>query len=246
MLPDREGLFHAHPTEIGVDETGPNRLATVIIRFRLFEELDGDTWRDCFDEGLEITGYFYLEKRDGAVNEMVYSSLKEALGWDGRDPFRLEETDLSEQPVQVKLGFESYNGTQRLKVKYLNPYGSTGGGVSKADESTRTSIRNRLGPKLRAHAGPARTAKPKDTSPPKNKPPAKPPAGKKPPAESTMEEAWQAFCAACDPETWDREAIEKEWFRIIADLFNGKTPEELTPGEWATMRDKGPGAILPF
>jgi len=114
MLPNREGLFHAYPVEIGVDETGPNKLTTAVIRFRLFEELKDGQWQDCFDEGLEIVGYFYLECRDGSLNEITLDSLKNALGWDGRDVFWLQETHLAEHPVQVKLGFEQYNGKTRL------------------------------------------------------------------------------------------------------------------------------------
>lgn len=245
MLPDREGLFHANPVEIGVAETGPNNLATVVIRFRLFEELVGGKWQDCFSEGLEITGYFYLEKRDGSLNEPTLDALKAALGWDGRDPFWLQETDLSEKPVQVKLGFEEYRGQQRLKVLFLNPYGATGGGITKADGAGKTAIRDRLGPKLRALAGPTPAKKPKAA--PKQAPPDPPAEPQEPPAdEATMDEAWEEFCKHCPPEKWDRDEVEREWFSVLSQLFPGKQPAELTPREWAVMRDEGPSRIVPF
>ncbi len=241
MLPNREGLFHAYPVEVGVDETGPNNLATCIIKFCLFEELTGSEWRPCTDEDLDITGYFYLEKRDGALNSVALDALKAALGWDGRDPFWLQDTDLAQHPVQVKLGYEEYNGKRRLKVQFLNPYGSSGGGVTKADENTRQSIKTRLGSKFRAMAGPA----PAQTSAP-----AKPPAPPTPPEtkanESTLEEAWAAFAASDGAKKMDQEGLEKEWFRILADLFPGKQPDDLTPAEWAKMQDEGPGNIVPF
>jgi hypothetical protein len=256
MLPNHEGLFNAYPVDVGVDETGPNKLATCVVNFRLYEELQpSGEWSDCSAEGLEITGYFYLEKKDGSLNTITIDSLKAALGWDGRDPFWLQETDLSQHAVQVKLAFEEYGGKTRLKVAYLNPHGSTGNGrVAKADGAVKTAIRNRLGSKLRAMAGPAQApAKPAD--PPKL-PPAKP---KAPPAsapavqaeperspQASMEEAWTEFVRHCPPEKWDQEAIEKEWFRIIAELFPGKQPDQLSPAEWATMRDEGPGRIIPF
>ena len=273
MLPTREGLFNAYPAEIGIDETGPNNLATCIIRFDLYEELQPDgQWADCAGEKWEITGYFYLEKKDGSLNTLTLDALKAALGWDGRDPFWLQETDLSEHPVQVKLGFEEYGGKTRIKVQYLNPFGSTGGGgVSKADDATRRTISNRLGSKLRAMSGPAQApAKPAKPAGPPKLPPAKPkaqptpaaPAPKPepaPPAEpaapveqprdpeaATMEEAWGEFCKHCPPPKWDQAAVEAEWFRIIAELFPGKQPDELTPAEWAAMRDQGPAQIIPF
>ena len=261
MIPNHEGLFNAFPVDIGVDETGPNKLATCVISFRLYEELQpSGEWTDCSDDKLDITGYFYLEKRDGSLNTITLDSLKAALGWDGRDPFWLQQTDLSQHPVQLKLAFEEYNGKTRLKVQYLNPYGSTGGGaVTKAEGGARTAIRNRLGSKLRALAGPAQPAPAKPATPLKL-PPAKPkipaapasipapttPAEPVPSAECSMERAWDEFVTHCDGEKWDQEAVEKEWFRILAELFPGKQPDELSPAEWAAMRDQGPAKIIPF
>ena len=256
MIPNREGLFNAYPVEIGVDETGPNNLTTCIINFRLYEELQSSgEWADCADEKFEVTGYFYLEKKDGSLNSITIDSLKAALGWDGRDPFWLQDTDLSQHPVQVKLAFEEYNGKTRLKVQYLNPYGSTGsGGVTKADAPTRKSITNRLGSKLRALAGPAKPAVPPKLPPAKPKAPATPaptpapaaPAELAPSDECSMDAAWNEFIKRCDGEKWDQEAVEKEWFRILAELFPGKQPDELSPAEWALMRDEGPAKIIPF
>jgi hypothetical protein len=242
MLPNREGLFNAYPVEVGVDETGPNKLATCVVNFRLYEELQpSGEWADCSAEGLQVTGYFYLEKKDGSLNTITIDSLKAALGWDGRDPFWLQEADLSQHAVQVKLAFEEYGGKTRLKVQYLNPFGSTGTGlVTKADAPTRRAITNRMGPKLRALAGPSQPATPKAPTPPA--PPVEPPQA----PEATMEQAWEEFVKHCPPEKWDQESIEKEWFRIIAELFPGKQPDQLSPAEWATMRDQGPGRIIPF
>jgi hypothetical protein len=265
MLPNREGLFNAYPVDVGVDETGPNKLATCVVNFRLYEELQpSGEWSDCSAEGLEVTGYFYLEKKDGSLNTITIDSLKAALGWDGRDPFWLQEADLSQHAVQVKLAFEEYGGKTRLKVQFLNPLGSTGSRlVTRADPPARKAITNRMGPKLRALAGPAQPATPKPVSPPKLPPtspaeasakagkPKAPPTSPPPPEpapvpEATMESAWEEFVRHCPPEKWDQESIEKEWFRIIAELFPGKQPDQLSPADWATMRDEGPGRIIPF
>jgi len=263
VIPNREGLFNAYPAEVGVDETGPNKLATCIIKFKLYEELQASgEWADCAADNYEITAYLYLEKRDGSLNTITLDSLKSALGWDGRDPFWLQDTDLSQHAVQLKLAFEEYNGKTRLKVQYLNPFGSTGaGGVTKADGAAKTAIRNRLGSKLRAIAGPAQPATAKSAAPPKL-PPAKPkaPPASAPPSapapapapepeasdEATMEQAWEEFAKHCDGEKWTQEAVEKEWFRILGELFPGKQPDELAPAEWAVMRDEGPAKIIPF
>jgi len=247
MLPDREGLFNAYPTEIGVAETGPNNLATCTVHFRIVEELLAEQWADCSAENLEITGYFYLEKKDGSLNSVAIEALKAALGWDGRDPFWLQDTDLTQQPVQLKLGFEQYNGQPKIKVQFLNPYGrEPTSGVSRADDAARRALNARLGAKLRAAAGgtPAPAPRPSGKPAPPKRPAKAPtqPAG----ATATMEEAWAEFCAHCTDEKWTDDAISEEWFRIVNEMYPGKQPEQLTPADWAVVKDKAPGMILPF
>jgi hypothetical protein len=259
MLANREGLFHAYPVEIGLGETPANKLLQVVINYRLFEELASGQWVDCSAENMDITGYHILEKRDHSLNEMTIQALKAALGWDGRDPFWLQDnaTQLVQQPVQVKLGFEEYNGSTTLKVQFLNPYGSRGGGVPKGDDEMRRSVGNRLGAKFRANAGGTSAPAPKPTGTPvagtTQRPVLSKPATSSPPAAtaptpppSTMEQAWEEFVKHCPPEKWDQQAIEKEWFRIIAELFPGKQPEQLTHANWGIMLAEGPGKIIPF
>jgi hypothetical protein len=237
MLPNREGLFHAHPASIGVDETGQNNLATCIIGFSLYEELADGAWENCEDEHLEITGYFYIEKKDRSINTLTVDALKAAFGWDGRDPFWLQDTDLSQHPVQVKLGFEEYNGKQRIKVQFLNPHGSAPSGVRKGDENVRKSVNARLGAKLRATAGSVPSPSPKSPAPPR--------APGKPAPTATEAEAWGVFLKACKPD-WTKEHIESEWFRILKQMFPGKEVDALTPADWAVMIADGPSKIVPF
>lgn len=40
--------------------------------------------RFAADEELEITGHFFLEKKDGSLNTSQIDPLKWAFGWDGR------------------------------------------------------------------------------------------------------------------------------------------------------------------
>jgi len=164
MFANREGLFHAYPADVGLGESRKNKLLQVNVLYRLYEEFVDGMWQDCFSENLEITGYHVLEKCDHSLNEMTIESLKAALGWDGRDPFWLQDNSaaLSQHPVQVRLGYEEHNGKQSLKVQFLNPHGSQRGGVTKADGDARRAINNRLGAKFRALAGgtPANPPKP--------------------------------------------------------------------------------------
>jgi len=244
MLANREGLFHAYPVEIGLGETQQNKLLQIVVLYRLFEELVQGSWTDVVGENLEITGYHFLEKRDHSLNETTIEALKAALGWDGRDPFWLQDhaAELAQKPVQVKLGFEEYNGSTTLKVQFLNPYGSRGGGVPRAGDEMRRSVANRLGPRFRALAGGTPTHSPK----PASKSVAQPTPTATAPAPASMEQAWEEFCKHCPPPKWNSQAVEQEWFRVIAELFPGRQPDQLSPIDWGVMRTEGPGRIIPF
>lgn len=246
MMANREGLFHAYPVDIGVGESRQSKLLQVAIVYRLFEECIGDQWQDCHSEGMEITGYHMLERRDHTLSEHTIEALRASLGWDGTDPFWLQDnaTSLAEKPVQVKLAWEEYNGSQSLRVQFLNPYGRQSG-LSKGDDTLRRAVTNRLGSKFRALAGnaPANTPKPASTQPTQT--PATPPPG--PAATSTMQEAWEAFMAAYQSrEGGSEEDRNDQWFRIVGELTGGKQVNDLTPVEWAVVRDQAGEHIVPF
>ena len=241
MLPNREGRFKATILEHGVAETGPNSLATFVCRFQLVQELISGQWEPV-EEDFDITGYFYLEKRDGSLNTVIIDQLKKAFGWDGRDPFWLQDTDFSGLQVQIKLGWERWNNQDRLKVQWIDAEDATPLGVPQADENVRRSIASRLGAKLRANAGgtPAPAPRPGGngpTQPPKPAPgpasrPAAPPAG-----GATMQQAWEAFVKA-QPQGSSQEQLEREWFRILGEMFPGRQPEQLTPQQWQRFIDR--------
>lgn len=242
MLPNREGRFKASIGEHGVAETGPNNLATFVCEFHLVQELANGEWIPV-DEDLSISGYFYLEKKDGSLNTVTIDQLKDAFGWDGRDPFWLQDTDFTDHVVQVKLVFEEYGGKTRIKVQYVNPEDWAGGGVPTADDSMRRSIAGRLGAKLRANAGgsPAPAPRPAPGSRPGSVTTTSPSSA----PTATMEQAWEAFANAC-PEKWSRQNIEDEWFRVLEEMFSGKQPEQLTGTDWARVLADGPGAVIPI
>ena len=249
MLATREGLFNAYPVRIGINETGPHNLATCIINFKLYEELQqSGEWNDCSAENLQITRYFYLEQKDESVNSFNIDTIKKSLGWDGRDPFWLQEADLSKHPVQIKLTFEEYGGKNRITVKYLDPYGSSrSGAVTRADEETRRSISNRFSSKLRAASGPTKT--PAKAAVPPKLPPVKTRAKRaESPQECDKQAAWDAFCAEYEklaPNGKDEDRRD-QWFSIIAHLFPGKRRDKLSPTDWAKMRDQGGAQVIPF
>ena len=228
MLIDREGRFRAYPLEIAVGEND-NKLTTVTIEFSLSEEYETGTWRDCSNEKMVVTAWFYLEKRNGDVNELQVDQLKRAFGWDGRDVFWLEDTDLSNVGVQVDVKEEEWQGVKRFKVKWLHSGDSDPDRkAKKSNENTRRSVNSRLAMKLRALAG---------------KTPAPAPAA--PAAPSPQDEAWEAFKKKC-PSDFTEKRMEAEWFHAIALMFPDADIKSLSVGDWKRFVDECDQHITPF
>jgi hypothetical protein len=233
-LPNRAGVFHARVIDSGFGETGPNNLATVTAKYAIYE--DALTGADVSAEGMEITGFHYVEKKDGTLNEGAVKSLKAAFGWDGLDPCWFETPDACQKPVQITVGMEEYKGKTSPKVQWLNPYGSTGGGgIVHADEAQASALKNRLGSKLRALSGGAAAAKPPAAKAPKGRPTAPTAAA----ATATADDAWEVFAAA-------KGASEAEWNRILAEMFPGKAQSAYTPADWGRVKVEAAAKILPI
>lgn len=245
MLPNREGRFKASILDHAIAETGPNHLATFICKFGLAEEQVNGEWTPLGpeDAGFAITGYFYLEKRDGSINTIIVDQLKAAFGWDGRDPMWLQDSDFTGLAVQVKLEYDTYDGKQRLKVRYVDAADAQGGGgVPRADDSVRAGISARLGSKLRALAGgtpvstPRPAGRPAMPTAPKAVAPAKPAARPAAPAKSPADEAWEAWSGM--NEDLPADAVEAEWFKWLGIVFPGQSAANFTTAQWVAVRDR--------
>ena len=201
------------------------------------------------DEVFEITGYSYLEKKDGSLNAFTLDKLKASFGWDGRDPLWLQDADLSETVVQITLGYEQYNGRDRIKVQFIDPEDATGGAVPHADDSIRKAIKTRLGAKLRALAGssPRSTTKPSGRPKPPKAPPKSTGTAPAKAPESTLEEAWAAFVPACqEVNITEQQGMEGLWFRILSELFPDKQPEDFTAADRGVVLVEAPKQTVPY
>ena len=238
MLPNREGRWKARITERGVADTGPNNLCTFTASLQLVQELVENDWADVEDD-LNITGYFYLEKRDRTLNTATIENLKRATGWDGRDAMWLQDTDLSGILVQVTTKIEEYKGVQKVRIGFIYAEDAKPAGVAKADDTARRSITTRLGAKLRANAG--GTPMSPSSKSPVPAAPAKPAAAT---AANRSGEAWSAFVAATP--TFDENGKATEWFRILEAIHPGKKQDELTDEEWGVFISTLHEHLLPF
>jgi hypothetical protein len=53
------------------------------------------------------------------------------------------------------------------------------------------------------------------------------------------------FTKACSP-AWEQREIEKEWFRILGELFPDTQLDALSPTQWAAVMEQAPAKIVPF
>jgi len=238
MLANREGRFRARVADRGVNATGPNKLCTVILRFQLVEEYRNGEWHDVTGEDLEIAGYFYVERKDGGLNDFIIDTLKQAFGWPGLDPFWFEdEADLA--AVQITLDWDEYEGKKRLRVRYLNPHDAEpSAGVSHADANGRRALTARLGCKLRAYSGGAPAPAPKPTGAPK--PPPKPTRPTDPEGTATLDATWTLFAEWAKKAEADEARLHEEWFAAIKAVCGHEDAERVTPEQWAEIQSKVP------
>ena len=249
MKADREGRFRAHVMDVGVNETGPNKLCTIVLRFALIEEYANGEWRNIESEELDAVAYCYVEKRDGSLNDFQVEALKEAFGWPGIDPFWFEENK-ELPPVQVTLQAEEYNGKERIKVQFINSYDSEPGGITHADADTRRAMLARLGHKLRAHSGGKPAPAPKATGAPTPPPKAAPAAEKTPAAPapaakptSTMDAVWALFAKWAVGKGASQDELNKTWFDAIKAVCGHEDADKVMPEQWAQVAEKLP---IPF
>lgn len=226
---------------IGARGVAPNKngIATFSCEYWVYAVWDGEQWVSVPQE--RITAWHYLEKRSGELNESTIGQLRDALGWDGLDPFWLQDADLPDDfVVQLSIDDEEYQGRVRSRVKWLaaadaDP-GAGPGLVERAEGAARSQLAARLGPKLRAIAGgtpaPAPTPKPSAALPAAAAPPPPVPA-----AKWTKERAWTEVCEAA-PAAMDGEKIAARWAAQLDKRFPGKGDNDMTSDDWRVLADR--------
>jgi hypothetical protein len=233
MLLNREGRFIANIVASGVkieDGKCPQFAAEFVIKL----EWADNVWQETQPE--EISAWFTLRNKDGAINKIGCESIIKALGWDSRSFSALNQADFSEVEVQIVTRFEDdQNGKSRLRVKYLNHRDYEGGSVSKADPNALRALDAECGSLLRATFGgtAAKTpaARPTATPSPGNgqTTPTTPTAGKSP-LDAAKANAWAAFKAANEARA-DTE-IPDVWRAAIKAFLPGKLSKDWSEREW--------------
>lgn len=195
----------------------------------------------AFDVGGTIFNTFWMTTKDGAINTRTIDTLKSIFGWDGADPFWLEDhaSELADIAVELVVENETFTGKDGVdhtaaKVKWVNPVG--GGGGNKIENSDRKTLMAKYGAKLRAVSG--GTPAPKKSTPPTptqaTLPPA--PAPKKAVTPSDMNACWKAITTAMADKP--RDQVEAQWFEIIQGVHGDKNQADYTPADWGAVMAK--------
>jgi hypothetical protein len=191
---------------------------------------------DLTDEGFagqQITAMECLHLKSGDQNDRTYETLAACYGWDKADIFWLEDKamsgELAEIPVKLTIELESFTGTNGKnhtgpKVKWIDPLQQ----VTVTPEPQRNELRARLGKPSSPAPTPAPKPAPRSTPPGSTPPPGTPAPG------CTMQEAWDAFCAA-SPGALSAD-LAKAWKDKCFELFASKPAEAITPQEWYKLQ----------
>jgi hypothetical protein len=192
------------------------------------------------DEALRwFTVLFYADEKP---NKKMIRNIRGWSGWDGIDPYWLQDAAKLNLPVEVTVAWEADrkdDTKQYCNIKWVDKVGGGGGSGSLPEPSDRASVMAKWGAKFRAEAGPqaipAGRHTPVKTATPPSVPPARvpPPAPARPPpggVKHTQSSCWDALQAE-QPDTSQAE-IEALWYTIVTG-----DQATMTGSDWAKVAD---------
>jgi hypothetical protein len=189
------------------------------------------------EENTMLRKYFVLFKSDGSPNLSDYNLIREFSGWDGLDPYWIQENAGAEWPVEVVIAWEpGYKDPSKLfpAIKWVNAVG----GAAMPESSDRATIMARFGSKLRGLAGPQPVQNSRHT-PVKKTAPSAPPARVPPPAPTrpppggvnhTQTSCWDALQSG-QPNASQAE-LEALWYSIVTG-----DQATMTSADWAKVAE---------
>lgn len=189
------------------------------------------------EENEMLKKFFVLFKADGSPNMDDYNLIREFSGWNGIDPYWIQDNAGAEWPVSVVVGMlPGWKEPTKLfpTIKWVN----TVGGASMPASSDRAEILAEFGSRLRALAGPQPVMNSRHT-PVKTAAPSAPstraplPAPTRPPpggVKHTQASCWDALQAS-QPDASQAE-IENLWYSIVTG-----DQATMTSADWARVAD---------
>ena len=188
-----------------------------------------------------------LVKKDGALNLKSIETMKKVFGWDGLNPFDLEDLDTSGVDFEIVGEHENYlpdgetEERTSFKIQWLNPIGGSTNMPEKVED--RKALLAKFGSKFKAVSSKPAASKPAASAAPSKPAPAKaPPAG--PPSRprtaagqkrtSTSDEVWAALVKT-NPD--ENETTLGEKFYAAQDEVAPEANGELTPVQWGAVAE---------
>jgi len=141
MLVDREGTFRGKVIDHGVSLT-KNGFPQWSAKFVAEEIWDADegvwvNWTDMQEN--ELTAYFVMFGKNGET--LNVKQIKAATGWDGLSFRSLNELDLSDTVVQMRVANHTYEGVTKLQADWVDAADAVPGtGVRKLDDTELAKI----------------------------------------------------------------------------------------------------------
>lgn len=170
---DRAGIFKVIPYEWSIQppKEGSRAIAVhlaFVVKAQLGDENEWVSWEEA--ETHTIHGWYYVTKKDGAINAQTVEQLAVSLGWNG--DLRAVTGQPPDVVVQVQVKEDTYGGKTTYKAGWMNPgdYVPTGGGGASTDDVNK--LQAQFGSLLRAAAAGAAKTAAKPAAPKKAAPPA--------------------------------------------------------------------------
>ena len=194
-------------------------------------------------ENQNIVAYQTLANATGEINTRNIGTLKAIFGWDGNDPFWLEDpANLADKPAQLTIEERAFTGSDGVErtgpsVKWIDAPGGAGRLPASGD---RKNIITKYGARFRALAGGAPVKAPVKNKtadlPGANLPLEKPKEKPAPPTgpTSTMEACWQILCEQNAGAA--RPALESKWFEALKTVGITGNNSDVTPQQWGALK----------
>jgi hypothetical protein len=255
------GIFHGVILEMTLSTT-KNGLGQVVVRGEFDAQfVDGEFIKFEDDATFQAVGYFCLQKSDHSRNSTQIDSLKETLGWDGRNFKALADGTYHGTEIQGTFRESKDARYPGVKWAFINPPGSRPG-LRQLDDHEKNALIRKLNALAEAQDGgrpiaapPPRAVKPNlptSSESAQKKAPSAPSSAKKSlAAKTTVDEAWIAFCKNAEQlEPYQKaenpeEFLTAEWIRIVKQTLHTET-NSMTPEQCLWMAEHGHESILPF
>jgi len=149
MWIDRESIFKAVPSEWIVQQAESGAIG-INIKFAIIEYLENGQWIDWRNFGpYDVSGTYWVVKKDGTINTVTVNQLVESLGWDGS--FAHVDKAAPQVVVQIKVEQSTYEGKAYFKTGWMNP-GDYTPEKKQLDPDIVKNLDSRFGSLLRAAA----------------------------------------------------------------------------------------------